>query len=138
MSKSNILIDQLNEMLMQEHACHIRYSTHAAVITGPASEEIKERLLEIAADEAEHAKKLRDRIVALGGKPSLQVHTADLIEAYDLESMLEINIREEAQAIAAYTKILKSVPETNVILYRTLQDIIQGEQEHMEELSGLR
>ena len=25
----------LNEALAQEHACNIRYNTHAAVITGP-------------------------------------------------------------------------------------------------------
>jgi bacterioferritin len=131
------LIEQLNNMLMQEHACQIRYATHAAVVSGPASEEIKERLLEISGDEAEHAKKLRDRIVALGGKPTLKVHEADLKEAYDLASILQINMREETEAITAYTKILETVPQSNVILYRTLQDIIQDEQEHLEELTNL-
>ena len=132
------IIEKLNKILEQEHACAIRYATHAAVITGPASEAISARLHEIADDEISHAKKLRERILALGGKPSLQVSLEDLKEAYTLEDILRINMREEADAIAAYTEVLKMVPETNVILYRTLQDLIADEQDHLEEISNLR
>jgi bacterioferritin len=137
MSDDKNLIEKLNQMLRQEHACAIRYATHAAVISGPSSEAIRARLHEISADEVEHAAKLRDRIVALGGKPTMEIHTEDLKEAYDLPSILKINMREESDAIAAYTEILAMVPETNVILYQTLLDIIRDEQEHLEELSNL-
>lgn len=132
------LIEKMNEMLSQEHACAIRYATHAAVITGPASESIKARLKEISEDEVKHAEKLRDRITALGGKPTLDISLGDLKEAYDLENILKINMREEADAIAMYTEILKMVPSTNAILYDTIRDILEDEQEHMEELSNLR
>lgn len=131
------IIDRLNNMLKQEHACMIRYATHAAVVTGPAYEAIKARLLEISHDEYEHAEKLRDRIIALGGQPTMEVHLDDLKPAYDLETIIKINMREEMDAIKAYTEILEMVPPTNVILYRTLQDIIQDEQDHLEEISAL-
>ncbi len=137
MSKEAEIVVKLNMMLKQEHACMIRYATHAAVITGPASEAIKARLKEISNDEAEHAEKLRDRIIALGGKPTMEIHTEDLKEAYDLATIIKINMREEVDAIKAYTEILAMVPETNVILYRTIQDIIQDEQDHLEEISAL-
>lgn len=138
MSDDAILIEKLNRMLKQEHACAIRYATHAAVVTGPASEPIRARLKEISADEIEHAEKLRDRIVALGGKPTLEISLEDLKEAYDLDTILKINMREEADAIASYTEILEMIPPSNAILYDTIRDILEGEQEHMEELSNLR
>lgn len=138
MHDAKILLEKLNEMLKQEHACAIRYATHAAVITGPAAEAIQARLKEISADEVSHAEKLRDRIVALGGKPTMDISTVDLREAYDLPSILDINMREESSAIASYLDILASVPESNVILYQTLRDIICDEQEHLEELSNLK
>ncbi|HSX20449.1 MAG TPA: ferritin-like domain-containing protein [Gammaproteobacteria bacterium] len=138
MAEDQNLIAKLNDMLRQEHACAIRYATHAAVLTGPASESIKARLKEIAGDEIEHAEKLRDRIVALGGKPTMEVHVHDLKEAYDLPTILQINMREEADAIRNYTEILEMIPENDVILYETMREIIEGEQEHLEELSKLK
>lgn len=137
MSDDQNLLEKLNNMLKQEHACAIRYATHASVITGPSSEAIQARLKEISADEVSHAEKLRERIIALGGKPTMDVSISDLKEAYDLPTILMINMREEADAIASYTEILACVPESNVILYQTLRDIICDEQEHLEELSNL-
>lgn len=133
-----ILVEKLNEMLAQEHACAIRYATHAATITGPYAEPIAERLKEISADEIEHAAELRERILGLNGTPTLKVSLEDLKPASTLEEMLAINIAEEVQAIKAYQEILKAVPQENAILYNTLQSIIQDEQEHLEELENLR
>ena len=63
------ILQSLNRMLSQEHACAIRYATHAAIVAGPYSETVTARLKEIANDELLHAEKLRDRILALGGTP---------------------------------------------------------------------
>jgi hypothetical protein len=45
------IAEALNGMLAQEHACAIRYATHAAIIAGPYSETFSARLEEIGADE---------------------------------------------------------------------------------------
>ncbi len=137
MNENQKIIDQLNVMLSQEHACAIRYATHAATITGPASESIRARLMEISDDEIEHAKKLRDRIIALGGIPTMNVATEDLKAATNLQEILEINIAEENIAVTTYTAILKNIPHDNAILYHTIWDIIRDEQEHLEELQNL-
>ena len=50
--------------------------------------------------------------------------------------ILSINIDEEKQAIAEYTELLKNIPKDNVILYKTIEDIIRDEQEHLEELEN--
>lgn len=135
---SEKIAQELNKMLEQEHACSIRYATHAACITGPYAESVAARLKEISGDETRHASQLRDRIVTLGGTPSMDVSRGDLKPASKLDEILAINIEEEKGAIAAYTKILEHIPVENVILRRTIEDIIRDEQEHLEELENLR
>jgi len=132
------LINDLNRMLAQEHACAIRYATHAATVTGPYAEAVAARLKEIAGDEVLHAEQLRDRILALNGTPTMQVSTEDLKPAHTLEDILKINIEEERGAIERYTAILKKMSPSNVILFQTIQEIIRDEQEHLEELEALR
>ena len=132
------IIESLNRMLSQEHACAIRYATHAAVIAGPYSEIVSARLKEVATDELLHAEKLRDRILALGGTPTMKVRSEDLRSASTLEEILEVNIEEEERAIRGYTEILEELSMTNVILFQTIQEIIRDEQEHLEELDALR
>lgn len=135
--ENNKLIADLNRMLENEHACIIRYYTHAAVVTGPYADEVATRLREIATDEELHAEKLRARITGLGGAPSMQVSQKDLRPAIKLDQILEINMDEEKMAIKSYLEIFDKTPETNVILYQTLQEIIRDEQEHLEELENL-
>ncbi len=132
------LIKILNDALAQEHACQIRYLTHAAVITGPYAEGVASRLKEIAEDEKEHAVKLRDRITALGGAPTMETIKEDLIPATTLKKILEVNVKEEEKAIAFYRSILKAVREEGEILYETIEEILQDEQEHKEELERLK
>lgn len=131
------LIEGLNQILEQEHACAIRYNTHAAMIKGPYADVIAARLREIAEDEIRHADMLRERIIALGGEPSMQVSVEDLKHAYTLEEMLDINIEEEKEAIAKYLEIFQNIPPSNAILYKTIQELIEDEQEHLEELENL-
>ncbi|MCE3268794.1 MAG: bacterioferritin [Burkholderiales bacterium] len=135
---NSTIIELLNRILEQEHACAIRYATHAAVVSGPYSESVKARLKEIAQDEIMHAEKLRDRITALGGTPSMQVSVADLKHATSLSEILEINIAEEKEALRAYEELFRLIPVANVILYQTVQELIRDEQEHLEELMGLQ
>ena len=130
------LIAELNSMLKQEHACAIRYATHAAVISGPYAEVVSARLKEIAADEIDHAERLRDRITALGGVPTMDISIEDLKPAHTLAEILKINIDEEKQAIEHYRKIFEMISPDNAILYETVQDLIMDEQEHLEELEN--
>lgn len=137
MDKEKIL-KFLNDALAQEHACQIRYRTHAAVISGPYAEAVEGRLKEIAEDEKEHADTLRDRITALGGTPTMEVARDDLIPAKGLKEILDVNISEEKKAIAMYRSILKLVDHEEVILYEAIEHVIEDEQEHLEELDRLR
>jgi bacterioferritin len=133
------IINALNEALAQEHGCYVRYKTHAAVITGPYAEAVANRLKEIAGDESEHAEKLRDRITALGGTPTMETSKEELIPATTLKQILAVNLKEEAKAIAHYQSILKMVDRNEDLhLFEVIEDIIEDEQEHREELSRLQ
>ena len=131
------LIDALNRMLAKEHACAIRYATHAALITGPHVDPVSTRLREIAADEIVHAANLRRRIRALGGMPTMKVDAGAHPPSLTLGDIVEENILEEREAIEEYREILKGTSRLDVLLYATLEDILKDEQEHLEELLDL-
>lgn len=138
MESKEKLVKMLNEALAQEHACQIRYLTHAAVITGPYAQAVANRLKEIAEDEKTHAIQLRDRITALGGTPTMEIANKELIHAKTLKEILEVNVREEEGAIKLYRTILDSVGRDGAILFETIEDILKDEQEHKEELQRLQ
>lgn len=131
------LAESLNRLLAKEHACAIRYATHAAFVTGPHVDAVTRRLQEIASDELEHAAKLRTRICALGGVPTMEVDGRGRPGPLTLGEILQENISEEREAIGDYTRILEEIPPLNVLLRRTLEDILKDEQEHLEELTAL-
>lgn len=138
MENKEKLLKILNEALAQEHACQIRYLTHAAVLTGPYAEVVATQLKEIAEDEKTHAIQLRDRITALGGTPTMEIANKDLIHAKGLKEILQVNIKEEEGAIKLYRSILNAVGHEGGILFETIEDILKDEQEHKEQLERLQ
>jgi bacterioferritin len=138
MENHDRMLKMLNDALAQEHACEIRYLTHAAVITGPYAESVAARLREIAEDEKTHALQLRDRITALAGVPTMKVATEDLISARTLKDILGVNIAEEEAAIKLYRSILDSVGNGGEILYKTIKNILKDEEQHKEQLERLQ
>ena len=129
------LIASMNEGLQMEYASYIQYVTQAAITRGPYAEALMARFEEIASDEAEHAKILRSRIVALGGTPTwkvgeIQVH-ADSLKA------IHINLRYERDTVKFYQTLINQIPHDEVILYEAIEHVLQDSQEHVEELERL-
>jgi len=75
--------------------------------TGPYAEAVSNRLKEIAADESEHAEKLRDRITALGGEPTMETAKEELIAVVNLKQISLSMLKEEAKAIDHISPFLK-------------------------------
>lgn len=133
------IIGSLNRLLAQEHACYIRYLTHAVTVQGPWSESVATKLKAIAALEAHHAEELREIIDYLGGEPTMDVERVDLRPASALEDILAINIAEEQQAIAAYRAAMDQVDQKLMSwVYLTLMHIISEEEAHLHELRSLQ
>ena len=129
------LVALMNEGLEMEYASHIQYVTQAAITTGPYAEGLMARFTEIASDEAEHAKILRERIAALGGMPTTKVGEIQL--HHDSLQAVKINLKYEVDTVTFYRKLLNLIPHDEVILYESIEHIVQDSQEHVEELERL-
>lgn len=139
----NELIKMLNQALELEHAARIQYLSHAELVKGVNSEEIIERLTEIASDEAKHEGMFRNLIGNfLGGVPSMGL--AETHKASETKAILEVNLKGEKDAIDFYKQIYRKVTDNKDSLkyeFETLEHeirhVIIDEQEHVTELSLL-
>ena len=129
------LIALMNEGLEMEYASYIQYVTQAAITKGPYAEALMARFEEIASDEAEHAKILRGRIVALGGTPTWKV--GEIQVNPDSLKAIQINLKYERDTVKFYQTLLNQIPHDEVILYEAIEHILQDSQEHVEELGRL-
>jgi len=138
-----VLARMMNKALELEHAARIQYLAHAELVQGLNAEPIRERLKEIASDEAKHEEKFRTLISDyLGGIPCMGL--APTHAAKDIPAILKVNLANEKEAIDLYKQIYRKVKEMKESLpyeYETLEHeirhIIIDEQEHVTELALL-
>jgi len=137
------LVTMLNRALALEHAAEIQYLAHAELISGLTAEPVMARLKEIASDEGKHAAKFRTLIGDfLEGEPGMSL--APTHRATDIKKILEVNIKDEKEAIDFYKLIYKKIQQNKDALpyaFETLEHemrhVILDEQEHVAELSIL-
>jgi bacterioferritin len=132
MSDTQELIDRLNEALSWELAATIQYGHHAAMVTGPHREYLEEFFLEGSEEGREHAEKANNKIVALGGTPT--VEPARIREAGDVDDMLEASLALELDALEAWEAALEIGEVANKGTKFWLEDHVAEEQEHVDEL----
>jgi len=131
----------LNHGLELEHAAYIQYLSHAELVDGVNAEPIIARLKEIAGDEKNHQDKFRTLIGILGGVPSMKI--APTHAAKDLREILEVNLKDEKEAVDTYRKILEELRKEkgqgyyDHLLEHDLRHILMEEQEHITELELL-
>ncbi len=129
------LIENLNTALGLEIAGVIQYTQHSFLVSG------KERIVfsEFFRDQAEEAQKhanfLGDKIVALGGIPT--VEPAVIRQSVDLDEMLKQDLELERDAMAAYMEAWKSCDDGDLPQKFWLEGQIAEEQNHIEELEKL-
>lgn len=134
------IIEKLNTALEMEYSAAIAYWTHAAVVGGSTSELFAARMKEIAADEVEHAEKLRERIVARGGRPSTKLSDLRIRTSRAAGPLLKDELAEERRAVGQYAELLelaRAEKRRDYRLVHALYEIIEEEQHHIEELSRL-
>ena len=80
-----------------------------------------------------HATKLGEKIVALGGQPSVQVAAIREVKHRSPEQMLREELKREKEEVQEYIALLKLVDD-NITLRLMLEEIVVEEQEGIEEL----
>ena len=129
------LIENLNKALSFELSAVIQYSQHSYLVTGLEREVYKEYFRDQSGEAQDHAEFLGDKIVALGGIPT--VEPGMIRQSTDLTEMLKQDLELEREAMSAYMAAWRSCDEEDLPTKFWLEGQIADEQEHIEELEKL-
>ncbi len=129
------LIENLNKALSLELTGIIQYSQHSYLVTGIEREEFAEFFREQADEANAHAQFLGNKIVALGGVPT--VEPAMIRQSTDLKEMLLQDLKLEREAMAAYMNAWNSCGEEDLPTKFWLEGQVADEQLHIEHLEKL-
>ena len=133
----------LNEALATELVCVLRYKRHYFTAVGMDAEAAKAEFLEHAQQEQEHADRIAERIVQLGGQPDLNPDSltdrshAEYKEGKDLKEMLVEDLVAERIAIESYREMIAFLGDKDPTTRRMLEDILMTEEEHADDLGSL-
>ncbi len=128
------VIERLNQMLEHEMAAMVRYLHHAIVVPGIGRGPIVDLMETRAKESMAHAKVLGNKVMALGGHPSVKV--SEVFEPGPQQTtreMLEEDLEEERRAVEEYLQLLQLVKE-DVPLEFMVRSILLEEQAHVESL----
>jgi len=129
------LIENLNKALSIELAGVIQYSQHSYLVTGLEREVYKKFFRDQAEEAQDHAESLGDKLVALGGIPT--VEPAMIRQSTDLKEMLKQDLELERDAMAAYMAAWAACDDSDIAQKFWLEERIADEQLHIEELEKL-
>lgn len=129
------LIENLNKALSYELAGVIQYSQHSYLVTGTDRQIFKDWFRDQAEEAHDHAEVLGDKIVALGGVPT--VEPAMIRQSIETKEMLKQDLELEREAMAVYMAAWTSCDANDLPQKFWLEGQISDEQMHIEELEKL-
>jgi bacterioferritin len=133
----------LNAALATEIVCTLRYRRHYFMANGMNAEAVKTEFLEHATVELQHADKIAERIIQLGGEPDFNPETltkrshAEYRAGTSLEDMIKEDLVAERIAIDSYREMIRYCGDRDSTTRRMLEEILAVEEEHAEDLSSL-
>lgn len=133
------MIDALNKSLSLEYAAVIQYYQHGFLLHGPEREYMGDFFRDKSRKTLEtHVKRLGEKIVALGGVPT--VEPATIRQAADLKEMLRQALELEREAQQAHHDALKLAegdrPE-EIAMRFMLEELVEDEQRDIDSLQIL-
>ena len=133
MDKTKI-IDKLNEILKHEWTGVGQYAQAGFVVSGLWREVYSKMFLDSAEESFGHAKQIADKIVALGGVPSVERNP--IKQSNSVVEMLEIGLEFETKAVQLYNEALQLAEEDRALVV-LLEDILLEEQQGVDDLQKL-
>ena len=137
------VVQMLNEALATELVCVLRYKRHYYMAQGLKARFAAEEFAEHAQQEAEHADRLAERIVQLGGQPDFDPDTltqrshAQYHAGTELQEMLHEDLVAERVAIESYREMVRYLGDRDPTKRRMLEEILAVEEEHADDLVDL-
>ena len=126
------VINALNVAVAFEHTAAMQYKQHALLVSGLWRKEYEGFFSDQSENALGHAHKFGQKIVALGGIPTVELG-APIRQSTDLEEMLNQDLDLERTALQAYMDA-HALAEDNLPLRVMLENQIESEQEDIEEL----
>ena len=129
------LIENLNRALGLELAGVIQYMQHSFLVTGPEREVFCDFFRDQSKEARKHAETLGDKIVALGGVPT--VEPGEIRQSTNLSEMLRQDLELERAAMEAYMASWRACGDAELATKFLLEERIASEQRHIEEFEKL-
>ncbi|TFY84625.1 bacterioferritin [Pseudomonas nabeulensis] len=137
------IIRLLNESLATELVCVLRYKRHYFMASGIKASVAAGEFLEHANQEAEHADKLAERIVQLGGEPEFNPDLltknshAQYVAGKDLKEMVYEDLVAERIAVDSYREIIQYIGDKDPTTRRLFEEILAQEEEHADDMADI-
>jgi bacterioferritin len=130
----NKVMEKLNECLRHEWTGVAQYAQAGFVVAGLWREVYSEMFFDSAKESFGHAKLVGEKIVALGGIPTVERNAVK--QTQDLSELLHIALEFESKAVKLYTEAL-GLAEGERALEVFLENILDEEQEGVDELTRI-
>ncbi|PPS30256.1 ferritin-like domain-containing protein [Pseudomonas amygdali] len=133
----------LNESLATELVCVLRYKRHYYMASGLKASVAAAEFLEHAEQEAQHADKLAERIVQLGGEPEFNPDLlsknshAQYVAGNTLKEMVYEDLVAERIAVDSYREIIQYIGDSDPTTRRIFKEILAQEEEHADDMSDI-
>ena len=137
------IIRLLNESLATELVCVLRYKRHYFMANGLKASVAADEFLEHATQEAEHADKLAERIVQLGGEPEFNPDLlsknshAQYVAGNTLKEMVYEDLVAERIAVDSYREIIQYIGDKDPTTRRLFEEILAQEEEHADDMADI-
>jgi bacterioferritin (cytochrome b1) len=127
------IIDGLNELLSIEYTSMIQLMQHSFCLQGIERQAFMELLRDHAKDTVKHGSELGDKIVALGGVPTVAVGT--IRQSTDWREMLTQDLEQHRDAVAQIDALVARCDERRYVAVRVLLEEMSFEEtQFLEEL----
>ena len=140
---AKVVVKLLNEALATEIVCVLRYRRHYFMAKGIHAEAVAPEFLEHATEEQQHADRIAERIVQLGGEPDFSPEGlatrshSEYIEGGSLIEMIKEDLVAERVAIESYLEMISYLEGRDPTTRRMLEEILAKEEEHADDLNSL-
>lgn len=133
------ILEVLQDLYMDECKQQEVYENYRYLLLGPHGIGVKEHLEEHMNEEQSHKDVLQRYIVSMDHVPTINRHAIPIPDAYNLKSLIRLNLKLETEAVEKYSIAIKAVEEIGNVLHAALlndlQDIVSQETGHMQDLA---
>lgn len=127
------LLDGLNEIMSTEYTSMIQLMQHSFLMQGQDRYTFGDLLRDHAKDTVSHARELGDKIVSLGGVPSVQI--GEIRQSTNTTEMLRQDLEQHRAAVAKINEMVEKADARKQVALRVLlENMSYEETQFLEEL----